>query len=222
VVFRVAEISTHENSAVAMGSYEFTDTLGNVAEAEFTFGYHFDNKGKLRIVLHHSSLPYQAPEQEPAEQQVTQEEVVHALQEWGDRIVEIGSVKAKGGNYRKKAVEMVDSMYAYDIYPVMFKPALAVSNPFRPTREGAISYFVGGDRDFPDDVGFAINPGWKAVIFRTEEIQLHESSAIAMGTYKFAGHDGEEVTKEVTMGFRHDHQGHLRIVLHHSSMPYSG
>ena len=46
-------------SAVAMGNYYFTDAAtGEEVKVEFTFGYFRDAKGKLRINLHHSSLPY--------------------------------------------------------------------------------------------------------------------------------------------------------------------
>ena len=47
------------DSAVAMGNYYFTDAnTGKEAKAEFTFGYHKNENGKLLINLHHSSFPY--------------------------------------------------------------------------------------------------------------------------------------------------------------------
>ncbi len=48
------------DSAAAMGLYYFTDANSGVeTPVEFTFGYRKDNRGRLRIFLHHSSLPYQ-------------------------------------------------------------------------------------------------------------------------------------------------------------------
>lgn len=44
--------------AVAMGNYFFTDTSGNETKVEYTFAYVKDKSGKLRIVTHQSSLPY--------------------------------------------------------------------------------------------------------------------------------------------------------------------
>lgn len=45
--------------AISQGNYFFTDAkTGKVAKVEFTFGYIKDDQGKLRIFLHHSSLPY--------------------------------------------------------------------------------------------------------------------------------------------------------------------
>ncbi len=47
------------DSAISMGNYYFTDTnTGKETKVEYTFGYKKDKDGKLRINLHHSSLPY--------------------------------------------------------------------------------------------------------------------------------------------------------------------
>jgi hypothetical protein len=46
-----------ENRAIAMGNYFFTDTSGNEAKVEYTFGYKLVN-GDLKIDLHHSSFPF--------------------------------------------------------------------------------------------------------------------------------------------------------------------
>ena len=47
------------DSALAMGNYYFTDAAtGEEVKVEFTFGYFRDESGRLRIHLHHSSLPY--------------------------------------------------------------------------------------------------------------------------------------------------------------------
>ena len=45
--------------AIAMGNYYFTEE-GQTSElkVEYTFGYVKDTTGKIRISLHHSSLPY--------------------------------------------------------------------------------------------------------------------------------------------------------------------
>eukprot|EP00326_Haptolina_ericina_P007793 CAMPEP_0181202588 /NCGR_PEP_ID=MMETSP1096-20121128/18930_1 /TAXON_ID=156174 ORGANISM="Chrysochromulina ericina, Strain CCMP281" /NCGR_SAMPLE_ID=MMETSP1096 /ASSEMBLY_ACC=CAM_ASM_000453 /LENGTH=110 /DNA_ID=CAMNT_0023293127 /DNA_START=1 /DNA_END=333 /DNA_ORIENTATION=+ len=47
--------------ALAMGEYVFTDaTDGSTAKVEYTFGYKRCGDGKVRICLHHSSVPYGA------------------------------------------------------------------------------------------------------------------------------------------------------------------
>ena len=47
--------------AHAMGNYYFTcATTGDVSKVEYTFGYGRCDDGKVRIFLHHSSVPYSA------------------------------------------------------------------------------------------------------------------------------------------------------------------
>ncbi len=41
-----------------MGNVMLTDKKGQVTQVDKTWGFVKDNQGKLRIVLHHSSLPY--------------------------------------------------------------------------------------------------------------------------------------------------------------------
>ena len=61
VVFTNHGIDLNGTTAIAMGSYEFTNaTTGAVAKVEYTFGYKRCEDGKPRIFLHHSSLPFSA------------------------------------------------------------------------------------------------------------------------------------------------------------------
>ncbi|MCH2037781.1 MAG: hypothetical protein MK137_04225 [Rickettsiales bacterium] len=48
------------DSALAMGNYYFTTQEGKDVKVEYSFGYVKDEEGKLKINLHHSSLPYQS------------------------------------------------------------------------------------------------------------------------------------------------------------------
>lgn len=60
VVFNNHQIDCHNQVAIAMGTYEFTcATTGEVSEVEYTFGYKRNPDGKVRICLHHSSIPYE-------------------------------------------------------------------------------------------------------------------------------------------------------------------
>jgi hypothetical protein len=60
VRFENAKTLTDSDSGLAMGNYYFTDAkTGKEVKVEYTFGYIKDKKGKVRINLHHSSLPYQ-------------------------------------------------------------------------------------------------------------------------------------------------------------------
>merc|ERR1719460_1730308 len=59
VVFKNHNVALNGPTAVAMGTYWFTDASdGSEAKVEYTFGYKRCEDGKLRIFLHHSSVPY--------------------------------------------------------------------------------------------------------------------------------------------------------------------
>merc|ERR1711871_617657 len=61
VVFRNHKIDLNGPTAQAMGDYVFTDaTSGDEVRVEYTFGYKRNDDGKVRIYLHHSSVPYAA------------------------------------------------------------------------------------------------------------------------------------------------------------------
>ena len=111
---------------------------------------------------------------------------------------------------------------------MLFKPTKATANPFRPTGEDAMSYFVGAeamenDKFKGEDAGFAINGGngWKEVVFTNHDIDLNGPVAVAMGSYLFTcATTNEEVNVEYTFGYKRNDDGKARIFLHHSSVPY--
>ncbi|MEM7151252.1 MAG: phosphoribosyl-AMP cyclohydrolase [Myxococcota bacterium] len=146
-------------------------------------------------------------------------DLVHKAQKkWGDGIVEIGAELTNGGDYVGRATEHIKELYAYGDQTVHFKPTKCEFRQFRPTFEGALSYFVGGNDDFPEDKGFAIAP-WIDVKFINSTIQAHGNVAIAMGNYYFTQPDGGVVKVEYTFGYLIESS--MKIVLHHSSLPFS-
>merc|ERR1711920_788558 len=58
VSFDNSQISCYGDLALAQGNYFFTDFDGKTAKVEYSFGYKKTPEGKLKIFLHHSSLPY--------------------------------------------------------------------------------------------------------------------------------------------------------------------
>ncbi len=59
VRFRNYGIIINQGTALAMGNYYFTPVDSDEeTKVEYSFGYIKDREGKLRIQLHHSSLPY--------------------------------------------------------------------------------------------------------------------------------------------------------------------
>jgi hypothetical protein len=122
--------------------------------------------------------------QEP-QTNITEADVNAAQQAWCDALVKIGKVYAAGGDYRAVANEAISDLYDYDSGKVFFKPTLAHgANTFRPTKAGALSYFVGGNPAFPEDAGFALKR-WVDVTYDNNAaengIQIHGDIAITMG-----------------------------------------
>ena len=149
---------------------------------------------------------------------VDKADISNAQRAWGDGIVAIANAHLSGEDYVGIARNHVETLYAYGISPVLFKPTLAAEEQFRPNFESALSYFVASNNECPEDKGFAIK-GWTNVRFENSDMILRDDSAIAMGNYFFTGQDGNEVKVEYTFGYIMDENGALRINLHHSSMP---
>jgi len=150
---------------------------------------------------------------------ITEKQVAEAQGRWGEGIVGIGRVFLDRGDFRAAAERHVDGLYGYGMGGVLFKPTKAADQQFRLTRQGALSYFVGGDGDFPEDRGFAIRP-WTSVRFENRATLIEGDVALAMGNYYFTAPEGDEVKVEYSFAYKKDDAGKLRIVLHHSSVPY--
>ncbi len=160
------------------------------------------------------SLPVMAMASETCENPVTKEAVMEAQEKWGNAIVAIGSAE----DSKAEAQNTLDTLYAYDMGDVLFKPTLASADPFRGTETEALSYFVGGDIE--EDNGFALAP-YTNVRFDNEGIITDCNTAMAMGEYYFTKTDESEVKVEYSFGYVRDDAGDLRINLHHSSLPYT-
>lgn len=152
---------------------------------------------------------------------ITKQEVNAAQQAWGEGIVEIGEAYTEDGNYREIAADHVREFYAFNSdATVLFKPTLAAEDQFRGDFEEALSYFVGTEGT--EDSGFAIAP-YTDVRWENEGTVVDEDGdmAVAMGNYFFTGTDGNETKVEYSFGYTKDEDGNLKIVLHHSSLPFS-
>lgn len=154
---------------------------------------------------------------------ITEREVLAAQQAWGEALVRIGRAHAEDGpeQARRVAAEVIDQAYGYGLGPVLFKPTLAEPpQAFRTTRAGALAYFVGGDPEFPKDGGFALK-GWQAFEIRNAAIHINGDVATTMGNVILTAADGSRTTVDKTWSFKKTDDGQLRIVLHHSSLPYA-
>ncbi|MFN3352111.1 MAG: phosphoribosyl-AMP cyclohydrolase [Brevundimonas sp.] len=159
----------------------------------------------------------------PASAPITVAEVEAAQRAWGDALVAISTAGDTQGPAaaRRLAEQALDTAYGYNLGPVAFKPTLTQSpQTFRDTRAGALAYFVGGDSNFPNDTGFALKH-WRSYSVNNATIVINGPTAVAMGNFTFTDRNGDTTTVDKTFGYVRDPQGALRIVLHHSSLPYS-
>ena len=164
--------------------------------------------------------------EEGAQSIITYDEVNAAQQAWCDALVKIGQLKEEGGDYKSFAEQVLTDAYNYDNGKVFFKPTLAFGEQtFRNDKKGALSYFIGGDADYPNDKGFALTPWVKARYDnageKNEGIQIYGSVAITMGNVWVTGKDGKEVMVDKTWVFKKGTDGNLRIIVHKSALPFS-
>ena len=227
VVFQNHKIHVSGNVAIAMGNYFFTSAAdGSKTKVEYTFGYKKNVDGKVRIFLHHSSVPYSVPAATPSGA-ITEEEVKSVQASWANAIKSISKTYLEGGDYVAAAAKAAGELYGYGHTNVLFKPTKAAEAQFRPTASDAMSYFVGHkavEKGYLEDAGFAINggKGWSNVVFDNHQIDVTGNVAIAMGNYFFtSAADGSKTKVEYTFGYKKNADGKVRIFLHHSSVPYS-
>ena len=155
---------------------------------------------------------------------ITEAEVLAAQKAWGDALIKISDDFASGGIVKAKATAsaVLDAAYGYNMGPVLFKPTLSSSpQTFRTTKEGALSYFVGGDSKFPKDTGFALG-GWKKVEIDNAALHINGDVANTMGNVTMTDKNGKVTVVDKTWTFKKDDMGKVRIVLHHSSLPFAG
>ncbi|MCF6776318.1 hypothetical protein L3V83_06990 [Thiotrichales bacterium 19X7-9] len=157
-----------------------------------------------------------------SEHSITVSEVIKAQNAWAEGIVAIGQAYLDHKDYQQVAKNLIQQLYAYNYENgiVLFKPTKASETPFRKTKESALSYFVGDNVKYNEDKGFAIQP-WTKVVFHNDEMYFHGDMAIAMGRYDFTDTKGKVTSVEYTFAYVKNSNDKLKIVLHHSSIPYS-
>lgn len=164
--------------------------------------------------------------EEGAQTIITYDEVNAAQQAWCDALVKIGKIQQEGGDYKAYAEQVLSEAYNYDNGKVFFKPTLAYGDQtFRNDKKGALSYFIGGNLEYPNDKGFALTPWVKARYdnagSNNEGIQIYGSIAITMGNVWVTDKNGKEVMVDKTWVFKKGKDGKLKIIVHKSSLPYA-
>lgn len=153
---------------------------------------------------------------------ITTQDISAALTIWGEGKIAISKAFEEGGidAARTVASAHLDTNYGYTLGPVLFKPTMASgAQTFRPTKDGALAYFCGHSEEYPLDAGFAIM-GWRAMDKVTSAEFIEGDVAMWMGWIILTDKHGKKTKVDKSFGYKRDADGALRIVLHHSSLPY--
>ncbi|QWL65861.1 hypothetical protein [Aeromonas jandaei] len=177
-------------------------------------------KSSLALVLLATSGALSAAE--ITNNNITEADIKAAQDAWGAALIKISDDYRAGGIERAKATAeaVLDSAYGYQQGPVLFKPTLAGGEQtFRTTREGALAYFVGNNSAYPADSGFALK-NWQSYRYDNAAVYINGNMALTMGKVHLVDRDNKETTVDKSWGFKKGDDGKVRIVLHHSSLPY--
>ena len=87
------------------------------------------------------------------------------------------------------------------------------------SRKDVLSYFIGGNSAPPHDQGFAIKP-WKKITFSNSNIIKRDNIILTMGMYTFEDLNNTILEVEYTFIYELDNNNQLKIILHHSSVPF--
>lgn len=153
---------------------------------------------------------------------ISETELAEVRTFWGDGLIAMSKAYEKQGidGAHGVAQDFLDAAYGYNLCAVLFKPTMASGEQtFRLTRKGALSYFVGHDPDFPLDHGFGLK-GWRKVTSESAAHIFEGDLALWMGQMSMTDKEGQITKVDKSFGYKRDADGRLRIVLHHSSLPY--
>ena len=153
---------------------------------------------------------------------IVQHDILRALNDWGESLIAISRAYEDDGLESARAIaqQTLDRLYGFELGPVLFKPTLSGGpQTFRPTKIGALSYFIGSDPEYPNDSGFAIK-FWRSVKPETSATFIRNDVAMWMGWMSFIDKNKSAIKVDKTFGYTKDKNGALKIVLHHSSLPF--
>ena len=148
-----------------------------------------------------------------------EEKVIFVQKQWSKSIIEIGSAYKEKKNYLELTNKFLDELYFFDNEKVLFKPTKASQKPFRKSKSEFISYFIGHNKVSDEDKGFALEP-WKNINFENFGTLYLEQYFISMGNYFFTNYNNTTIKVEYTFGYILNQDNNLKIIFHHSSLPY--
>ena len=97
--------------------------------------------------------------------------------------MKIGSLKKNRAECELFTSNFLDTLYAFGVGTVLFKPTKCAIQQFRATKAEATSYFIAGKhRACAEDSGFALNP-WINVRFENSNMILEERGSLCFYTW---------------------------------------
>ena len=145
------------------------------------------------------------------------EEIINIQKEWASGIVKMGELSNDRDSLESFTSDFLDKIYDFD-NQVLFKPTKAANEQFRNSKGSAYSYFIAGDdRECQEDNGFALS-NWTEILFDNSNIIINEDIAIAMGNYTFKN-EASKIKVEYSFVYK-NYGNEIKIILHHSSLPY--
>ena len=139
--------------------------------------------------------------------------------EWAQTIINIGKAYLDNKDYVTMTEKFIKELYSLDNHKTLFKPTKASNIQFRRKRNEFISYFIGHNKVSEEDKGFAINP-WKKIKFENFDFSVFDNFILAMGNYFFTDYNDITTKVEYSFGYILVKDKSLKIVFHHSSIPY--
>ena len=156
--------------------------------------------------------------------QITETDLLNARLSWGDGLIAISNAYDKDGidRTRELASTILDDLYGFEQGEILFKPTLSGGKQtFRTEKAGTLSYFIGHNPDYPQDSGFGLK-SWIEFNSVTASSFIAGDVAMWMGWVSLTDKSGAVVTVDKSFGYKKAANGALKIVLHHSSLPYQG
>ena len=153
---------------------------------------------------------------------ITEKDLTETRTAWGKGLIDISSAYDKDGidEVTTLASVTLDNLYGFEFGPILFKPTLSGGNQtFRTDKEGTLSYFIGQNSKYPTDTGFGLK-SWRESKSETSSIFVENDIAMWMGWVSLTNKDGDVVKVDKSWGYKKNKDGILKIVLHHSSLPY--
>ena len=135
------------------------------------------------------------------ENNMTNKKIVSDLQKkWAEGIIEIGKYKDDSTKCKEVASKVLDELYAFENGQILFKPTRAKSQPFRHNKIETLSYFIGGNSSFPEDIGFALEP-WEEISFKNSAILTYNDRIMIMGRAFFLDKCNNEVEVKCSLSY---------------------